>query len=213
MYRTYLLSQPGVLHLYGRLPVWIRRCRARLEDCLECKPQRSRLEIVNTYVGECLIAPVNHALVRLLPGVRADMDGQCTSLDETLIAYVLPGALVRPFVCVDAEMTLEVRLSIETLSRRSVRTRLAFHPRRQDNRHQLKLFKQKASDVPWDSGCPGRWHPNRRRTAVLRPTRRSVAPTSLAPDSSSPGGLWRRRAKPSAWWMVVVVGLWWKAGK
>jgi len=31
--RAYLFKQPSWAHLYGRLPVWMRRCLARLDDC------------------------------------------------------------------------------------------------------------------------------------------------------------------------------------
>lgn len=31
--RAYLFSHLSTMHLYGRFPVCMRRCRARLEDC------------------------------------------------------------------------------------------------------------------------------------------------------------------------------------
>ena len=37
--RQKLLRQPSCEHLYGRLPVWILRCRARDEDCVDGQSQ------------------------------------------------------------------------------------------------------------------------------------------------------------------------------
>jgi hypothetical protein len=53
--------------------------------------------------------------VRLLTGVRPDVNGQGTSLDEALVADMLPGTLVWSLVRVYAEMALEVGFAIETL--------------------------------------------------------------------------------------------------
>ena len=45
----------------------------------------------------------------------ADMDRQCTALNEALIANMFPGALVRPFIGVNSKMALQIRLPIEAL--------------------------------------------------------------------------------------------------
>jgi hypothetical protein len=51
----------------------------------------------------------------LFTGMRADVDCQCTALDEALIANVLPSALIRPFIGVNTEMALQIRLPVEAL--------------------------------------------------------------------------------------------------
>jgi len=56
------------------------------------------------------------AVVRLLASVCTSMYGQGASLDKALAA-VLMVALVRPFVCVDAIMSLQIRLAVEALVR------------------------------------------------------------------------------------------------
>jgi len=43
------------------------------------------------------------------------MNRQGTALDEALIANVFPGALIRPFIGMDSEMALQIRLPVEAL--------------------------------------------------------------------------------------------------
>lgn len=69
------------------------------------------------YVGEWLSAFRNFALVRLFACVRSKVYGEGTALDEPLSA-ILPVASVWPFVCVNAVVSLKIRLSVETLGRR-----------------------------------------------------------------------------------------------
>lgn len=69
------------------------------------------------YVGEWLSAFRNFALVRLFACVRSKVYGEGTALDEAL-STILPVASVWPFVCVNAVMSLKIRLSVETLGGR-----------------------------------------------------------------------------------------------
>jgi hypothetical protein len=55
------------------------------------------------------------ALVRLLTGVSADVDSQGTSLNEAL-ATARGGTSIRPLICVNSIMSLQVRLAVEALS-------------------------------------------------------------------------------------------------
>lgn len=69
-----------------------------------------------TYIGKRLPTTLVGALVRLLARVRAVVDCQRTLLDEAL-ATVFHRALVRPLVCVDAVVSLEIRFPVEALRR------------------------------------------------------------------------------------------------
>lgn len=68
----------------------------------------------STYVGKWLPAFGNFALVWLLAGVCSEMDGEGTTLDKPLSA-ILPVASVWPLVCVNAVVSLKIRLSVEAL--------------------------------------------------------------------------------------------------
>jgi len=69
---------------------------------------------VGTYVRKALSTSVVLALMRLLSGVRSNMNGQSTSLNEALTASLLI-ALIRSFVGVYPVMSLQVRLAVEAL--------------------------------------------------------------------------------------------------
>lgn len=67
-----------------------------------------------TYVRKTFAATDKLALVGLFAGVGTDMHGQGTSLDKALLASgVVAG--VWPRVCVDAVMSLQIRLAVEFL--------------------------------------------------------------------------------------------------
>ena len=59
-----------------------------------------------SYIGECFATLDDCALVWLFTSMGADVNSQCTSLDEALVTDMLPCALVRPLVGVDSEMAL-----------------------------------------------------------------------------------------------------------
>ena len=75
---------------------------------------QSTLQKADTYVGKSFATPFLLAVVRFFAGVRANMNRQCTPLNEALPA-ALGHARVRSFIGVDSEMSLEVRLSVEAL--------------------------------------------------------------------------------------------------
>lgn len=72
-----------------------------------------------THVGEPLAASNMLALVRLLPRVGADVDGQGASLDEGLAAAGCR-TRVRALVGVNAVVSLQVRLAVEALHNQRV---------------------------------------------------------------------------------------------
>ena len=116
--KAYLFEQPWWSHLYGRLPVCIRRCLARLEDWTEVSKDKSESAShrygSTTYVGEPLSASLMLAVVRLLAGVRAGVHRQGAPLDEALAA-VRVVALVWPLVGVYPIVSLQIRLAVEAL--------------------------------------------------------------------------------------------------
>lgn len=67
-----------------------------------------------TYIGKGLVATFMVAYVRFLAGMSSRVDGQCTALDEALVA-VGHGAVVRTFVRMNAIVSTQVRLAVERL--------------------------------------------------------------------------------------------------
>lgn len=67
-----------------------------------------------SYVRETLAAAKVLALVRLLAGVRANVNSQSAALDKALSA-ARDGARIGALVCVYPIVSLEIRLAVEAL--------------------------------------------------------------------------------------------------
>ena len=79
--------------------------------------QRSEAKDVRfgSYIRESFAALEDGAFVWLFTRMGANVNGQCTSLDEALVTDMLPRTLVRPLVGVNSEMALKIRFAIEAL--------------------------------------------------------------------------------------------------
>ena len=67
-----------------------------------------------THIREALPATNIGTFVGFVASVSAPMDRQCTALDKGLLARLVV-ACVRPLICMDAVMPLQVGLAVETL--------------------------------------------------------------------------------------------------
>ena len=127
---TYLRSQVGSWQMYGRLPVCIRRWRAKLDDCLiNCQYLNyawpSRMPILFdtqhrwgevTYIWKGFLTPFMIAYMGFFTGMRSRVNSQRTSLNETFVA-ILYITVVRTFVGVYPVVPTEIWFSIEWLQR------------------------------------------------------------------------------------------------
>jgi len=66
-----------------------------------------------TYIREAFAAAYTLALMRFLASMGANVNCQCTSLDEAL--STAKGTRVRPLICVYAVVSLQIRFTIEAL--------------------------------------------------------------------------------------------------
>lgn len=106
--------------MYGRLPVCMRRWRAKLDDFLPAHSVSisglfcAFFENVqeNSYIRKCLATIFMVADMRLFACMRPRMDGQSTSLNE---AFVAAGycTMIWTFIRVYSVMPAQVRLAIK----------------------------------------------------------------------------------------------------
>lgn len=106
---TYLRSHVGCWQIYGRLPVWILRWRARLDDWYITYVRKCNETFTpkDAHIRECFLAAHMITKMWLFTSMSPRMHGQGTALDETFVT-ILHSAVVGSFICMYSIMTAEI---------------------------------------------------------------------------------------------------------